>query len=91
MKANTFLKATALFIVGLGFVPNGHSQANTISFDTSTADGWTVSAEGINGATPYIVNASVVNGSGSSENCLSVTSDGVSDGSFLPGGECCEF
>lgn len=88
MNPNTLLKTTTLLIIRLCLPTNGNSQTYSISVNTSTGTDWTVSAEGISGTAPYVVSADLDTGQ---ENLLSVTSDGVSDGSFLSGGSVANF
>lgn len=93
MKTSKPLNIAILCLVGLALPVTGHCQTQTISFDTSTASDWTVTAGGVSGATPYIVNAGLSSPSGQVvyENQLSVTSTGDGTGSFLAGGNLANF
>lgn len=55
-------------------------QSYSLQFDTTTATGWTVTADGLYGVTPYEV-----------VNEISVTSTGNGSGAFLPGGNLATF
>jgi hypothetical protein len=68
------------------------SEAQNISFDTSSPTGWTVTAGGTTAA-PYVVNYQETIGTNPPAyyNFLSVTSNGFSTGSYLPGGNIADF
>jgi hypothetical protein len=86
LNAGNALQFVAVSIMGLGLPLVGNCQIQTINFDTGTAADWKVTGGGASGATPYIISIPDI-----SIGCLSVTSNGRSDGSFLPGGSIANF
>jgi hypothetical protein len=86
LKAAKALQIVTVWILGVGLPMVGNGQTYTISFDTGTAAGWKVNGGGASGATPYVISISDI-----SIGCLSVTSDGRVDGSFVPGGNIANF
>jgi hypothetical protein len=79
MKPALYIKTTLLF----AFLAVGSSQANTISFDTSIATQWAVTAGGAVNATPYHRPAY--------PQFIYITSGGDSTGTFVPGGSLANF
>jgi hypothetical protein len=93
MKMTHALRTAFLVVTGFGAALRGHSQPSTISFDTSPANAWTVSAGGATRVTPYFINGllAVAPGQYQQRNLISVTSTADGTGAFVPGGSLTSF
>ncbi len=82
------MKLIPTLLIVSGMLAPLFADAAVFSINTASAAGWTATAGGAVGATPFVVNGF---GNANGQPVLSITSSGNSAGSFLPGGSLANF